>query len=313
MVDRKVTTVSYIFQKATKRKLKLRLAIDGPSGSGKTYTALEAATAISNGAPIAVIDTERGSASLYSDKFNFDVLELDTFSPQIYIDAIHAAEEEGYEVIIVDSLSHAWEGEGGALDLVDQATARNRGNAFQAWKEITPLQRRLVDTMLRSPCHMIVTMRSKMDYVQEKDQQGKTVIRKVGMAPVQRQGIEYEFTIVGDMDLEHNMVISKSRCELVADKIIKKPDEKFFRKIINWLNSGEDPLPKPEITSESINSDLPSDKAWSAWFDLVDHANHLGIEVPEVPPNITTSELRGLYAGLKSEVRRLESIDVNVE
>ncbi|MGE5224319.1 MAG: ATP-binding protein [Omnitrophica WOR_2 bacterium] len=303
--------MSYIFQKATKRKLKLRLAIDGPSGSGKTYTALEAATAIANGGRIAVIDTERGSASLYSDKFNFDVLELETFSPQIYIDAIHAAEEEGYEVIIVDSLSHAWEGEGGALDMVDQATTRNRGNAFLAWKEVTPIQRKLVDTLLRSPSHMIVTMRSKMDYVQEKDNQGKTVIRKVGMAPVQRQGIEYEFTIVGDMDLDHNMVISKSRCDLVADKIIKKPDGKFFKKIVDWLNSGEDPLPRPVITPESISSDAPSDKAWSAWFDLVDQAANLGIEVPELSTSITTPELRSLYAELKSQVRRYESTDVN--
>ncbi len=293
----------FTFQKATRRQLKLRLAIDGPSGSGKTYTALIAATAMAPEGRIAVIDTERGSASLYSDKFQFDVLELDSFSPQLYIDAIHAAEEDDYQVIVIDSLSHAWEGEGGALDLVDQATVRNRGNAFVAWKEVTPLQRRLIDTMLRSSCHIIATMRSKMDYVQEKDENGKTVIRKIGMAPIQRQGMEYEFTIVGDMDLEHTLVVSKSRCDLVADKVIKKPDARFFKRILQWLNTGEQPQPRPEITSQSIGSDQPSDKAWSSWFDLADQATTLGIEVPDVPANITTEELRTLYAGLKAEIR----------
>ncbi len=241
------------FQKASKKKSKLRLAIDGPSGSGKTYTSLVAATAIANGGKIAVIDTERGSASLYSDKYDFDVLELTTFSPQLYIDAITAAERAGYSVIVIDSLSHAWEGEGGALEMVDQAAARVQGNSYVAWKNVTPLQRKLVDAMLQSPCHVIATMRSKMDYTQEKDERGKTVIRKVGLAPIQRQGMEYEFTIVGDMDIDHNLVVSKSRCEIVADAVVRKPDAKFFTKILDWLNSGAEPpaIEKPAHKTET--------------------------------------------------------------
>lgn len=236
------------FVKATKKRSKARIAIDGPSGSGKTYTALIAATVFAKGGKIAVIDTERGSASLYSGKFDFDVLELDMFSPQIYIDAIESAEASGYSVIVIDSLSHAWEGEGGALDMVDKAAKRSQsGNSYTAWKDVTPLQRRLVDTMLQSKCHIIATMRSKMDYVQEKDERtGKTVIRKVGMAPIQRQGMEYEFTIVGDMDIDHNLMISKSRCEAMADAVVNKPNEKFFATLLNWLDEG-DPVPEKEV------------------------------------------------------------------
>jgi hypothetical protein len=227
------------FIKATKRKSKLRLAIDGPSGSGKTYTALTAAKTL--GGKIAVIDTERGSASLYSDKFNFDVLELHTFSPALYIDAIETAEKAGYDVIVIDSLSHAWEGEGGALDMVDQAAKRSQSNnTYTAWKDVTPLQRKLVDAMLQSPAHIIATMRSKTEYILETNDKGRQVPKKIGMAPIQRQGMEYEFTLVCDMDLDHNCIVSKSRCEAVADKVVNKPDAKFFDILVNWLNSGEE-------------------------------------------------------------------------
>ena len=247
-----------MFQKATKKKSKLRLAIDGPSGAGKTYTALIAATAIADGGKIAVIDTERGSASLYSDKFTFDVLELNTFSPQLYIDAITEAEKAGYKVVVIDSLSHAWEGEGGVLDMHEDATNRSASkNSYTAWAKVTPLQRELVDAMLQSPAHIIATMRSKMDYIQT-EENGRKEVKKVGMAPIQRQGMEYEFTIVGDMDTDHNFVVSKTRCEFIADKVLKKPDQKFFKSILDWLNSGEDapaqlrntynPIPEAEGT-----------------------------------------------------------------
>lgn len=237
------------FHKASKRQIKARIAIDGPSGSGKTYTALNAATALAAGGPIAVIDTERGSASLYSDTFNFDVLELESFSPQTYTEAIHAAERSGYAVIVIDSLSHAWDGEGGALDLADNAARRQKTpNSFTAWKEVTPLHRRMVDAILGSPAHIIATMRSKMEYVQEKDANGKTTIRKIGLAPVQRAGIEYEFTLVGDMDLEHNLIVTKSRCPFLADAVEHKPGVAFFEKFLSWLNEGLVPESAPALS-----------------------------------------------------------------
>lgn len=234
------------FTKATKAKVKARVAIDGPSGAGKTYSALILATVLANGGKIAVIDTERGSASLYSDKFDFDVLELDTFSPALYTQAITAAEEAGYQVIVIDSLSHAWEGEGGALDQVDQKATQIKGNSYVAWKDVTPMHRRMVDAMLQSKAHIVVTMRSKMEYVQEKNEKGNTVIRKVGMAPIQRQGMEYEFTIVADMDVDHHISISKSRCEEMADKVALKPGGDFWKTFTVWLNTGEEKKPTPQ-------------------------------------------------------------------
>mgnify|MGYP001393278694 FL=1 len=153
-------STKFQFKKATKKQVKARIAIAGPSGSGKTYTGLVAATALANGRQIAVIDTERGSASLYSDYFEFDVLELEPpFSPQVYKQAIRAAEDAGYGVILIDSLSHAWEGEGGALDLADEATARQRTpNSYTAWREVTPLHREMVDAILQSKAHVVATM-----------------------------------------------------------------------------------------------------------------------------------------------------------
>jgi hypothetical protein len=242
------------FVKAVKSQVKLRLALDGPSGSGKTYTALIAATVLAKGGKIAVIDTERKSSSLYSDKFSFDAVFLDTFSPKSYIDMIKAAEENGYAVIVIDSLSHAWEGEGGALDMVDAATRRSQsGNSYTAWKDVTPIHRKLIDAMLQSPCHIIATMRTKVEYVIETNDRGKSVPRKVGMAPIQRQGMEYEFTIVGDMDTDHNLIISKSRCDFFADKVENKPSAKFFEPLMSWLNSGA-----PVKTAEPANQPAPA-------------------------------------------------------
>lgn len=246
---------NFTFQKATKSKIKARVAIDGPSGSGKTYTAIIAATALSQGGKIAVIDTERGSASLYSDLFNFDVLELEVFSPQIYTQAIEAAEKAGYAVIVIDSLSHAWEGEGGALDMVDDAAARSRsGNSYTAWRDVTPLHRRMIDTILQSKAHIIATMRSKTEYILETNAKGQQVPRKVGMAPIQRAGMEYEFTVVGDMDLDHKIVISKSRFAPLQDKVATKPTVDFFKPFVDWLDSGVDSKPTP-ITASQPNPD----------------------------------------------------------
>lgn len=276
-------STKFQFKKATKKQVKARVAIAGPSGSGKTYTGLVASTALANGGRIAVIDTERGSASLYSDYFSFDVLELEPpFSPKVYKQAIKAAEDAGYGVILIDSLSHAWEGEGGALDLADEATSRQRTpNSYTAWREVTPLHREMVDAMLQSKAHIVATMRSKTEYAIQKED-GKTKILKVGMAPIQRAGIEYEFTVVGDMDIDNKIVISKSRFAPLQSKVQLKPDINFFKPFVDWLNSGdaevkaeptkptpqkEQPLTQIELSAavqdtrtprEQVQADLPS-------------------------------------------------------
>lgn len=240
------------FQKATKERAKLRLALIGPAGSGKTYTALNIANNL--GKKIAVIDTERGSASLYSDKFDFDVLELQTFEPEGYIAGIRDAAESGYDVLIIDSLSHAWSGKGGILEFVDNAARRSGGgNSFGAWRDATPKHNALVEAILAVPVHVIVTMRSKMEYVQEKDAKtGKTTVRKVGLQPIQREGLEYEFTVTADLDIEHNMIISKTRCETITDKVFNRAGKDVAQTLLDWLNTGSEPTPKASAPQETL-------------------------------------------------------------
>ncbi len=239
------------FTKATKTQSRLRMAIDGPSKSGKTYTSLVFGTALANGGKLALIDTERGSASKYADQFAFDVLELERFSPDDYIAGIRAAEGAGYTVLIIDSLSHAWEGKGGVLEMHDQATKRQRGrNSFAAWAEVTPAHRSLVDAILGSSCHIIVTMRSKMAYIQTQDSKGRTTIEKVGMAPVQRQGMEYEFDFMASMDHEHNMHVGGSRCTAIDNTMVAKPTGTWFQVVRDWLTDGAPAPEKPEPAPE---------------------------------------------------------------
>jgi len=236
-----------MFKPASRRQARLHLALIGPAGAGKTYTALKLACAM--GDKVAVIDTERSSACTYAGDFKFDVAELEDHHPQTYIDAIHAADDAGYDVLIIDSLSHAWAGRSGALELVDKAAARSRSsNSFAAWRSVTPLHNALLDAMLSTNCHVIATLRAKMAYTQEKDKNGKTRIRKVGLQPLQRDGMEYEFDIVGDMDLDHNLVISKTRCSVLADAVIHRPDEELARVLVNWLEP-EDGVPLPDMKS----------------------------------------------------------------
>lgn len=241
-----------LFKPATRRKTRLRMALDGPAGSGKTYTALRFAHAL--GARIAVIDTEAGSASKYigespdGQPWRFDVCELRDFAPTAYTDAIQAAGQAGYDVLVIDSLTHAWQGPGGALEIVD----RKGGSKFTAWKDVTPMHNRMVDAILRSPCHVIVTMRSKMEYVLEADEKGKQVPRKVGMGPIQRQGMEYEFDLVCDLDWTHTLTVGKSRCSAVADAISVKPGPAFMAPVAHWLAEGAD-VPQALIDAAALD------------------------------------------------------------
>jgi len=226
-----------VFRRAVKSRAKLRFALIGPSGSGKTYTALAIAAGL--GQRVAVIDTEHGSASKYADLFGFDVLELSSYSPERYVEALKAAAAAGYEVVVIDSLSHAWMGKDGALELVDRAAARSKsGNSFGAWREVTPQHNAMVEAIITSPCHVICTMRSKTEYVQDRDERGKTVIRKVGLQPVQRDGMEYEFDIVGDIDHDHKLVITKSRIPALSDAVIPKPGGELASQLREWLEAG---------------------------------------------------------------------------
>lgn len=240
-----------LFKKASRQKLKLRMAIDGPAGAGKTFTALR--FAFSLGTRVAVINSESGAVEKYLGlnpdgvPFDFDVCTLNDFAPARYTEAILAAGREGYEVIVIDSLTHAWSGSGGALDLKD----KKGGNSFTAWKDITPMHNAMIEAILRSPAHIIATMRSKTDYVLEMDDRGRSVPKKVGMAPIQRAGMEYEFDIYASLDADHFMTVTKSRCPDVDAKVVPKPGAGFMEPVIRWLNEGSEIPPETFAVTEA--------------------------------------------------------------
>lgn len=236
------------FQRATRKSAKARIALVGPSGSGKTYTALVMASRL--GQRVAVIDTEHGSADKYADLFAFDSAPLTNHDPREYVKALGDAAREGYDVVLIDSLSHAWNGTNGALELVDKAGARKGGNKFAAWADVTPLHNQLVNAILGYPGHVVVTMRAKTEWVLEEDSRGKKTPKKVGLAPVQRDGMEYEFDLVAEIDVEHTMVVTKSRCVELADAVIKKPGAEVGDALARWLGTGEAPAAAATPTTE---------------------------------------------------------------
>lgn len=222
------------FKKAERKRAKLRLGIAGPSGSGKTWSALEIATGM--GGKIAMIDTEAGRGELYGEDFEYDVMQLGApYDPDRYIAAMKQAESAGYDILIIDSLSHAWAGEGGILSIVDRAGSKSFTNG---WRTATPKQNALVDAIINSKLHIIFTMRSKTEYILETDSNGKQVPKKVGMAPVQRDNLEYECTLYMDMSQEHIAHVSKDNTKLYDQQYLK-PTKEMGQKIMDWLNSGK--------------------------------------------------------------------------
>lgn len=262
------------FRSATKEQAKARIALTGPTGSGKTYTALVIGTRLAD--RVAVIDTEHGSASKYADEFTFDTLQFTTFEPTALTDALAVAAHGAYEVVIVDSLSHFWSGAGGMLEQVDNAARRaGAGNSFGGWKDVRPMERAMIEALLAYPGHVIVTMRTKTDYVVETDERGRKVPRKVGLKPEQREGIEYEFDIVGDLDYENVLVISKSRAKPLSGLVIRKPGVEFADSVLAWLNAGK-PVPSvfdclaaataPDATYEQLRA-LYQEAARRNWLE----------------------------------------------
>lgn len=246
------------FIKATREGSHARIALIGPSGSGKSYTGLILATTLANGGRVAAIDTERGSLSKYADEFDFDKVEPESFSPAEYTELIEQAGKEKYDTLLIDSLTHAWSGRDGALELVDRAAKRSQSNnTYVAWRDVTPLHNQLVDSMISYPGHLVITLRSKMEYVLEKDEKGKTYPRKVGLAPIQREGLEYEFDLVGDMNLDNEWIISKSRLRSLqlSGKVVARPDRAFAEQILNWYNTNGDadkPVSIPQRSDAEI-------------------------------------------------------------
>lgn len=233
------------FQKATKKQARLRLAVFGPSGAGKTYTSLRVAKGI--GGRIAVIDTERFTASKYSDRFDFDAEDQVDKSIDGYIRSINEAAKEGYEILIIDSLSHGWQE---LLQEVEKlARAKYQGNTWSAWSEGTPKQKKLIDAILNYPGHVIATIRSKTEWVQEQASNGKNRPVRVGLAPEQGKGIEYEFDLLMELTTDHLGTILKDRTGKYQDQMIEKPGEDFGVALADWLKDGEEAKPTDEIRS----------------------------------------------------------------
>jgi hypothetical protein len=224
------------FAPATRTATKARIALCGPSGSGKTYTGLAIGTAL--GGKLAVIDSERGSASKYVgvNGWAFDTNAPSSFSPDALTALLAEAGQAGYGVVLVDSLSHYWMGIDGMLEQVDR---RSHGsNTFSGWKDARPLERRMVDALIAYPGHVIVTMRTKTEYVIEEDSRGKKIPRKVGLKPEQREGIEYEFDLVGDLDQQNVLTVSKSRLPDLSGGVFPQPGVDLAKRILSWLEEG---------------------------------------------------------------------------
>lgn len=239
------------FKKAERSQVKLKVGITGPSGSGKTLGALSLAMQISPAGKIAVIDTENGSAALYSDRFDFDTLELaPPYLSSKFEQAIDAAAEAGYDVAIIDSASHQWAGEGGILGRKEQADARG-GNQWTNWAPFTKEHESFKAAILNAPIHIIGTLRTKQEYVLE-DKKGKQVPRKVGMAPIQREGMEYEFSVVFDVQMDHRAKVSKDRTGLFGDdRIIDLIDGSVGKELLAWLSTAK-PVVVQKPTEEQV-------------------------------------------------------------
>lgn len=232
-------------RKAERKKAKLRLGIAAPSGAGKTYSALLLALGL--GGKVGLIDTEHGSGDLYAHLGDYDIIGIEApYTVKKYLDAIKAFEAAGHSTIIIDSLSHAWAGDGGLLD--KQGKIAGTGNGYAAWRTVTPEHNSLVTAMLSSSAHIIATVRSKQDYVQEKDSNNKTVIRKVGLAPVQRDGLEYEFSVMLNIDDQHIANASKDRTGIFDGQYFKiTPDT--GKDLLAWLETGAEP---PKVDEKSL-------------------------------------------------------------
>lgn len=247
--------MNFTIRRAERRQAKLRLALTGVSGCGKSLGAINIASGMNK--KFIVIDTEHKSADLYANVAEFDVLTLDKpFTPDKYIQAINYCEKQGYEVIIIDSLSHAWAGEGGALDMHDAATQASASkNSYLAWKDVTPWINKLINAIIQSPSHIITTLRVKThhDLV---DVGGKKKPVKIGLAPIQKDGLEYEFTTVLNLDKDSYLYTSSKDRTGIFEGKHERLSKETGEQLIEWLNSGKSNEQVEQEEIESIANEL---------------------------------------------------------
>lgn len=228
-------------RKASKKHRFLKIGVGGISGSGKTMGALKVAHGITGDwEKICIIDTENNSADLYSDLGPFDVLPLTDTSPNGYVAAFKEVQEAGYNVMIIDSLSHEWNGKGGAVEIADKITETSRsGNSFQAWGKVTPIHNGFMDSLLQAQIHVIATMRKKSDYVLEVNSKGKQAPRKVGLKNIQKDGTSYEFDVMLDIHGNHHCTVEKDRTSLFNKDTAFMLSADTGKSLMTWAESGE--------------------------------------------------------------------------
>lgn len=275
-------------RKSNRSLARIRLALQGPSGSGKTLSALKIAYGICNDwNRIAVIDTENRSADLYSHLGPYSVLNLKApFTPERYIEAIDKCEAAAMDVIIIDSISHEWEGEGGILEIHSKMI----GNSFTNWSKLTPRHNALLHRILASGKHIIATVRSKQEYIIT-DKNGKAAPEKVGMKGIQREGFDYEFTTLFEIDINHNAVCSKDRSQLFNGKSTMMLDENVGKKIAAWCKEVEG------FTDEEVENMIRACKT-------LDELNNLYKHTPIVRKYVT--ELNHRAGVIKGEIPEYE-------
>lgn len=258
--------MSMQFQTASRKKAKIKLGLSAVSGGGKTFSALLIAHGLCNDwSKIGVIDTENRSAELYSHLGNYNTLPLEApYSPERYIEAIKAGEAAGFEVIIVDSITHEWDGKGGIIDISNNMT----GNSFTNWAKLTPRHQAFIDCILQSPCHIITTVRRKQDYEMTKDNNGKLQVQKAGLKEITREGFEYELTVNLELDQNHNATASKDRTGLFVGKPHFVPSEETGKLIKQWCETGIEPVqPISELSTAIAEMYLANtkDKQIEVW------------------------------------------------
>lgn len=289
------------FTPATRTSTKARIALCGPSGSGKTWTALTLAHAL--GDRIAVIDTERGSASKYAgvNGWKFDTVAPGKFAPEALTGLLSEAGQEGFDVLVLDSWSHYWMGVDGMLEQVDRR-ARN-GNNFSGWKEVRPDERRMIDALISYPGHVIATLRVKTEYVIEENDRGKKVPRKIGLKPEQREGVEYEFDLVGDLDHENTLTVTKSRIPNLTRAVIREPDADLGKTVRSWLEDGESVPDAREIRERVMSDEIQL----ADLIELAATSRKLGIDHAAVPDN--TGQPLALIDLIKSRYEAVQHRD----
>lgn len=231
-------------RKATRQKAKIRLGLSAVAGGGKTYSALLIAKGMcGDWSKVALIDTENGSGDLYCHLGEYNVLALQApYAPEKYIEAIKACESAGMEVIIIDSITHEWDGKGGCLEIVDQLTqGSTHKNSYIAWGKVTPRHQAFIDSILQSKCHVITTVRRKQDYEMTKGNDGKVKVEKAGLKEITREGFEYELTVNLELDHGHHATASKDRTGLFSGKPEFIPSEATGQMIMEWCENGIDP------------------------------------------------------------------------